>query len=160
MIEWKLLPEWVNYIGIDNDGIAYAFEFEPSWNPRDDIWYAPTAKGVVAYWGRGQEHGMLHERERKVDAPTSVLKLCNIQLKMKEMANTPKPPIENYFANTIWDNAPVWANWIACDSDNTAHWYEMEPSLHYYENFWYVLAGQELKAEGVAISNMEKIGRM
>lgn len=46
--------------------------------------------------------------------------------------------------NPLWDSAPEWARWFACDSDGNSYWYENEPQLGMAGGFYWADGKTEL----------------
>lgn len=46
--------------------------------------------------------------------------------------------------NSIWDFAPHWANWLACDRSGLYNWYECKPVIE--DDFWAYYTGMRANA--------------
>ena len=101
--DWSRAPSTAKFWAIDKDGRAYWYNIEPH-----------IVLSIFFEWSIGAKGGR----------PVFDQEFDNLEIDWRLTCF--ERPVEK---NTIWDNAPEWANFHAIDQDGLAYWYKNKPVI-------------------------------
>ena len=104
--DWSRAPAAAKFHAIDQDGMAYWYNIEPHIVSEPFFEWSIGAKGGRPVFDQEFEN------------------LENLEIDWRLTCF--ERPTEK---NTIWDNAPEWANFHAIDQDGLAYWYKNKPVI-------------------------------